>query len=172
LLVGIFTAACGGSPPAPSTTASGLTPVAASAEWPATTPEAEGLDPSRLRDLVSRIRRAEYGRIESLLLARNGRLAVEEYFGMILAAEWIRESTRRVVNGLRNWGGRRFDYAYLWWLLDDQGGDIVTAAGARGQFIFVAPRERLVMAVTSDNDDARWAAPVTFLYSHVLPSAR
>ena len=353
----ILGAACGGSSPASSTTATGLTPVAASAEWPATTPEAEGLDAARLTDLVSRIRRAEFGRIESLLLVRNGRLAVEEYFGagsasqphtlqsvtksvvslltglaiqkgvlrvddpvtaffpqyqpladpderkaaitvrdlltmrsgldwsedpyqgsplqrlndcrcdwlrfvldwrmreppgtrweyvsggvillgglvgsatgqrldrfadaelfaplgvtgaswvqglpdglphgggglflrsrdmaklgqlvleegrfqgrQLLAPEWIRESTRRVTTGVSNWAGQRFDYAYLWWLADDQGSDVVTAAGAQGQFIFVTLRERLVVVVTSANDDAKWTAPIGFLFSHILPA--
>src|SRR5262245_47495884 len=80
LFAGLFAPACGGSSPA-SPAAAGRPAVAASAEWPASTPEAEGLDASRLTDLVARTRQGEYGRIESLLVARNGRLAVEEYFG-------------------------------------------------------------------------------------------
>jgi CubicO group peptidase (beta-lactamase class C family) len=349
--------ACGGSSPTPPT-AAGLTPVAASAEWRASSPAAEGLDEARIADLVSRIRRGEHGRIESLLVARNGRLAVEEYFGAgsasrphtmqsvtksvvsllagvavqkgvlrvedrvasffpeyrplanlderkaavtvrdlltmrtgldwtedpyagsplqrlnecrcdwlrfvldwpmreppgarweyvsggvillggivgsatgqrldrfaaaelfgplgitavswfqglpdglphgggglflrsrdmakvgqlvldegrfegraVVAPEWIRESTRRVTTGVTRWAGRTFDYAYLWWLATDDGADVVTAAGAQGQFIFVVPRSRLVVVATSDNDDARWAAPVGFLFSDILPSA-
>lgn len=78
--------ACGGSPagparaqgPAPTAT---LTPVADSAEWPASTPGAEGFDAVRLGDLALRIRRGDHGTINSLLIARNGRLIVEEYFG-------------------------------------------------------------------------------------------
>ena len=49
---------------------------------------------------------------------------------------------------------------------------IVTAAGAQGQFIFAVLRERLVVVVTSNNDDARWVAPVGFLVSHILPAIR
>ena len=71
------------SPAAPSPGAGAtatLTPVAASAEWPASTPDAESLDAARLGDLMLRIRRGDYGRIGSVLVARHGRLAVEEYF--------------------------------------------------------------------------------------------
>jgi len=32
------------------------------------------------------------------------------------------------------------------------------------------PSTGLVVVVTSDNDDARWADPIAFLYSHVLPA--
>ena len=358
LLVVFLGTACGGSSPtAPGDAA--LTPVATSAEWAASSPEAEGLDAARLTELVQRLRRAEFGQVESLLVVRNGRLAVEEYFGggsltaahtmqsvtksvvslltgiavrkgllrvddraagffpgyeplanfddrkaaitvrdlltmrtgldwsedvyqgsplqqlngcrcdwlrfvldwrmreapgtrweyvsggtillggllgaaagqrldrfaeaelfgplgvtgafwilglpdglphgggglylrsrdmaklgqlvldegryagrEIVQPAWIRESTRRVATGVRVWAGQRFDYAYLWWLLDDTGGEIVTAAGAQGQFIFAVLRERLVVVVTSNNDDARWVAPVGFLVSHILPSIR
>jgi CubicO group peptidase (beta-lactamase class C family) len=57
-----------------------LTPIADTGEWPAASPPAEGLDASRLGDLAFRIRRGDYGRITSLLIARHGRLCVEEYF--------------------------------------------------------------------------------------------
>lgn len=90
----------------------------------------------------------------------------------IVSPSWIRESTTRVTSGVRTWAGRRFDYAYSWWLLDHQGSDIVTAAGAQGQWIFAAPRDRLVVSVTSNNDDGRWVTPVDFLFSHILPAVR
>jgi hypothetical protein len=71
--------ACGSSSPtAPSDAGSSsttLTPVAQTAEWPISTVDAEGLDTVRLTDAVNRIRRREYGRIHSLLVARNDRLA-------------------------------------------------------------------------------------------------
>jgi CubicO group peptidase (beta-lactamase class C family) len=73
---------CGGNPltsPSSSSATADLTPVAAG-DWPASTPEAENLDRARLGDLLLRIRRGDYGRIASVLIARHGRLAVEEYF--------------------------------------------------------------------------------------------
>src|SRR6185295_20164050 len=81
--LGFACTSCGsGSPttpagPPPSGT---LTPVPANADWPAATLDAERLDPSRLGDLAMRIRRGDYGRITSVLIARHGRLAFEEYF--------------------------------------------------------------------------------------------
>jgi hypothetical protein len=107
LAVSLGTACGGSSPTAPADAP--LTRVATSAEWAASGPEAEALDPARLTELVQRIRRAEF---------------------------------------------------------------IVTAAGAQGQFIFAVLRESLVVVVTSNDDDARWVAPVGFLVSHMLPSIR
>lgn len=69
------------------------------------------------------------------------------------------------------WGGQPFDYASLWWLTSD-GADIVTASGAQGQWIFASARHQLVMVSTGDNADDRANAAVSFLFSHVLPSAR
>ena len=78
-----WTLACGSSSPtAPSNAGSPnttLTPVAQTAEWPTSTVDAEGLDTVRLTEAVNRIRRGEFGRVNSLLVARNDRLVVEEY---------------------------------------------------------------------------------------------
>ena len=355
-------AGCGGQDGA-GPTASGptaeLTPVSATAEWPAGSPAAEGLDPSRLGDLVFRIRRGDHGRIASLLIARHGRLVVEEYFAgwsadrahtiqsvtksvtsllvglaadggrlrtddpvtrffpeympfanfdgrkaaltvhdlltmqsgldwdesvyggsplqrlndcrcdwlrfvldwpmreppgtrweyvsggtillggivgratgsrldrfaeaelfapleirgtswvaglpdglphaggglflrprdmaklgvlmqdegrwrgrQVVSPQWVRESATRAARRVRSWSGQPLDYGKGWWLLDDRGQDVVTAAGALGQWIFAVPSTGLVVVVTSDNDDARWADPIGFLYSHVLPATR
>ena len=344
-----------------------LSPVAAGAEWPVASPAEAGLDPSRLLDLVARIRRREYGTVDSLLVARGGRLVVEEYFGgwsegrahtvqsatksvtsllaglaisegrvgihdrvvdlfpgyeplandddrkrgitladlltmrtgldwseatysgsplerlngcgcdwlrfvldwpmreqpgarweyvsggtillggaigaatgervdryadsrlfgplgvrgatwarglpdglphtgggldlrprdmaklgalivdggrwqgrQVVPEAWIRESTARVVHAPRYLGSHAADYGYLWWLLDLDDpmnprplpGDVVTAAGARGQWIFAVPRLALVVVVTSSSDDRDWARPIDFLYTHVIPAVQ
>ena len=67
---------------------------------------------------------------------------------------------------------RRIAYGRLWWMTTDGAGDIVTASGALGQWIFVSPRQQLVVVSTGDNDDGRATAAVEFLFSHVLPSVR
>ncbi|HET6897643.1 MAG TPA: serine hydrolase [Vicinamibacteria bacterium] len=365
LLSATLTAACGGQdaagPTAAGPTAAApsaeLTPVAATAEWPAAAPAAEGIDASRLSDLVLRIRRGDHGRIASLLVARHGRLVVEEYFSgwsaerahtlqsvtksvtsllvglaadggrlrlddpvtrffpeymplanldgrkaaltvqdlltmqsgldwdesvyagsplqrlnecrcdwlrfvldwpmrdqpgtrweyvsggtivlggivgsatgsrldrfaeaelfapleirgaswvmglpdglphaggglylrprdmaklgvlmqdegrwrgrQVVSPQWVRASATRAARRVRSWSGQSLDYAKGWWLLDDRGQDVVTAAGALGQWIFAVPSTGLVVVVTSDNDDGRWADPIGFLYSHVLPA--
>src|SRR6185436_3463528 len=72
--------ACGGSPTSPGAASTTLTPVEATAEWPVGSVDAEGLDASRLGDLVGRIRHGDYGRIDSLLVSRRAHLVVEEYF--------------------------------------------------------------------------------------------
>jgi len=66
------------TPTGPPPTAT-LTPVAANADWPSASLDAERLDAARLGDLALRIRRGDYGRITSVLIARHGRLAFEEY---------------------------------------------------------------------------------------------
>src|SRR5262249_57839093 len=70
----------GGASPASPTESRALTPVFSTAEWPASTPDSENIDAVRLGDLVGRIRGRSYGSITSLLIVRNGRLLLEEYF--------------------------------------------------------------------------------------------
>jgi CubicO group peptidase (beta-lactamase class C family) len=57
-----------------------LTPVTPTADWPASSPAAEGLDALRLTDVLSRVRRGEFGSVDGLLVVRNERLVMEEYF--------------------------------------------------------------------------------------------
>jgi CubicO group peptidase (beta-lactamase class C family) len=84
--------ACGGQGPTSSSFQPGqvqpveLTPVPQTADWPASTPTAEGLDAARLTDVLNRIRRREYGVVDSLLVVRNERLVMEEYFNGFSAA--------------------------------------------------------------------------------------
>lgn len=89
----------------------------------------------------------------------------------VVDGRWIQQSTQRTAQGLRVWGGHGFDYGYLWWLTSD-GGDIVTASGALGQWIFASARHQLVVVSTGDNEDSRDTAAVDFLFSDILPSVR
>ena len=69
------------SPASASTDQVFLTPVPQTSEWPASTPDAEGLDPDVLTDLVRRLRHGEFGSVSSVLVVRNDRLVLEEYNG-------------------------------------------------------------------------------------------
>ena len=53
---------------------------ASSDEWETASPTSVGLDPGVLQTLVQKIRVGEFQNIHSLLVIRNGRLVVEEYF--------------------------------------------------------------------------------------------
>ena len=86
----------------------------------------------------------------------------------IASASWIRESTEPLLFAVRSLGGRLADYGYLWWRLP---GGVITASGARGQWIFIVPDKQLVVVSTAGSDTDFSSAP-TFLYSHVIPAAR
>lgn len=90
----------------------------------------------------------------------------------VVSSAWIRRSTTRVQSNAAVWSGHTFDYAYGWWLTSSNFGDVITAAGARGQWIFVVPSARLVVTMTGENTDGLWVSGVSTLFSHVLPSVR
>ena len=48
--------------------------------WPVSTLEAEGLDPDRIGEMLRAIEQGRYTKIDSLLIARNGKLLLEAYF--------------------------------------------------------------------------------------------
>jgi CubicO group peptidase (beta-lactamase class C family) len=100
----LFGVACGGSTPAePSAPApaASLSPVAETADWPASTPAAEGIDPAPLLEALTRIRRGDYGRLDSLLIARHERLVMEEYFnGWTAEAAHTQQSVTKSVTSL------------------------------------------------------------------------
>ena len=104
LLVWVGIVACDtSSPTAPTTPVADvtLTPVAQSAEWLTATPEEQGLDGGRLSEVLNRIRRGEFGRINSLLVARGERLVMEEYFnGWTAAVAHTQQSVTKSVTSL------------------------------------------------------------------------
>jgi CubicO group peptidase (beta-lactamase class C family) len=120
------------------------------------------------------IRTMDLARIGYLVL-RDGRWNDDQ----VVPAAWMRESTRLWVAHPRTFNQHAVDYGYLWWLLpiDGSGGRerprdeiIITAAGARGQWLFVLPRYDLVVAVTSNIVSGNEAAPIDFLYTDILPA--
>jgi CubicO group peptidase (beta-lactamase class C family) len=95
--------ACGGSSPATPAASpiASLTPVESTADWPASTPAQQGVDPTRLLEVVNRVRRGELGRMASLLVVRHERLLMEEYFGgWSAAAAHTQQSVTKSVTSL------------------------------------------------------------------------
>src|SRR5262245_34686660 len=81
---GLVLAACGGGAPAtaPPRPADGplTAPAAIAGDWPVARPADVGLDEAALTAAANAVRRGERGTLHSLLVVRDGRLAVEEYF--------------------------------------------------------------------------------------------
>lgn len=107
-----------------------------------------------------------------LLVLHQGRWGDEQ----VIAEQWLAKSTQRAAMP-GYWKSHPVYYGYLWWLLPLSGragqpesdGDMITAAGAGGQWIFVVPKHDLVVVVTGagyDGDD--WLQPVDFLYADIL----
>jgi CubicO group peptidase (beta-lactamase class C family) len=106
-------------------------------------------------------------------MAKLGQLVLDEgrWHGKpIVSPRWILESTTRTVTTSRSFGAHHADYGYLWWVTSPS--DIVTASGALGQWIFVSPRERLVVTATGNNDNGFQSSAVDFFYSDILSSVR
>jgi CubicO group peptidase (beta-lactamase class C family) len=99
------------------------------------------------------------------LVATGGR-----WQGRKLVSEaWIRESTETLPETVNSFGGRPATYGYLWWGLP---GGVITAAGARGQWILAVPDRELVVVSTAENPDEHFAAAVRILYDYILPAVQ
>jgi CubicO group peptidase (beta-lactamase class C family) len=84
----------------------------------------------------------------------------------LISSSWIAESTATSTTTGWTFGGQLAAYGYGWWGLP-QG--VITASGARGQWIFIAPARDLVVVSTAENTSGADAA-VRFFYSHILPA--
>ena len=82
----------------------------------------------------------------------------------IISSQWIKESTRKhtIATGLPGYG-------YQWWIIND---DIYTAIGYDGQFIIVAPKEKLITVFTSSLPVKAMYIPVGLLGAYILPAVR
>jgi CubicO group peptidase (beta-lactamase class C family) len=80
----------------------------------------------------------------------------------------------------RTFGSHPTDYGYLWWLLPldnvsstGRDTDIITASGAKRQWLFIVPKYDLVVAATSNGQGfTSYIDPANFLYSYILPAIR
>jgi CubicO group peptidase (beta-lactamase class C family) len=119
------------------------------------------------------LRASDLARIGYLVL-RKGKWGDTQ----IVSESWLRESTGHHVRAPRTFGSHSTDYGYLWWLLplDNRAGgtwdtDIITASGAKGQWLFIVPKYDLVVAATSNGAGfSGYIDPIEFLYSYILPA--
>ena len=81
----------------------------------------------------------------------------------IVPEHWVEESTSRQSPGMPGTG----TYGYGWWLRELSGHDVYYAMGARGQYIFVVPKLRLVTVMTSDLQDTY--IPQRIFRDYLLP---
>ena len=70
-------------------------------QWPAASPESEGLDPGRLSEMERAIAAGEFQKITSMAIARHGRLVYERYFaGTDPATRHNTRSATKTVTGM------------------------------------------------------------------------
>ena len=82
----------------------------------------------------------------------------------IISPQWIKESTRKhtIATGLPGYG-------YQWWIINE---DIYTAIGYDGQFIIVAPKEKLITVFTSSLPSKAMYIPVGLFGAYILAAVR
>ena len=112
------------------------------------------------------LRAMDLARIGYLVL-RKGRWGDRQ----VVSEQWIASSTSHIVRNPRTFGSHPTDYGYLWWIMPLDDTDIITASGAKGQWLFVIPKYDMVVAVTSGGTTFNgYIDPVNFLYSEILPA--
>ena len=88
---------------------------------------------------------------------------------------WVKESFKMHVTFSNTTRRKTIGYGYLWWIQppDTEGAgeqNIYAARGAYGQYIFVIPEHKMVVAVTGNAKGAAYQYPISFLYNHILPA--
>ena len=85
----------------------------------------------------------------------------------IIPAEWIAASTERYVQvpePLEPWD---LYMGYLWWL---HGDGPYAAHGTKGQFIYVIPESDLVVVITANIPDDKYAQPQLLIRDYIIPA--
>lgn len=95
----------------------------------------------------------------------------------IFSAKWVEESFKLHVKFELPDNHPYAGYGYYWWVLkidpkDETKGYIYTAIGQWGQYIFVIPKYDMVVVSTTDALSNNAGHPISFLYSHILPSVQ
>ena len=81
----------------------------------------------------------------------------------VISEKWVADSTRKQINATLYDG-----YGYQWWVSYDK---FYAAVGHRGQFIYVLPRQNMVVVFTSSLKGADFFIPENLLNKYILPAA-
>ena len=81
----------------------------------------------------------------------------------VLSAEWVKAATTK-----RAEGGGRLDYAYQWWI--DEQNDAFAATGRDGQLIYVHPETGIIVVFTARGVDHD--VELAIIDTYVLPAVR
>ncbi len=85
----------------------------------------------------------------------------------ILPPDWVDLSSRRyheVPDPLEPWD---LYYGFLWWI---HGDGLYAAHGYKGQFIFLAPEQDLVVVITANIADEDFVQPQKLIRDFVIPA--
>ena len=84
--------------------------------------------------------------------------------GQIVPAEWVKTSTTKHIKS----SDAGLDYGYQWWIWPDG----FAAQGLGGQYVFVRPRQDLVVVFTAWLTGSETEGPPALLDSFILPAIR
>jgi len=98
----------------------------------------------------------------------------------VVPQSWVAESFKMKVDLAPVYVGDPYirGYGYLWWILKPANKSktfeyVYTAMGAMGQYIFVIPEYKMVVAVTATTTtDANFVNPQRFLYDYILDAVK
>ena len=82
----------------------------------------------------------------------------------VVSAEWVAVSTRKHISATLQDG-----YGYQWWVTDD---GLHMALGYAGQFIFVVPKEDMVVVFVSHLEERDFYVPQQLLNGFIIPAVK
>ncbi len=98
----------------------------------------------------------------------------------ILPEWWVEKAMEKHVQHAESISDvRSVGYGYMWWLLSknknyygDDPADIMMAYGHWGQFIFIIPKDDMIVVFTNDNSASysEEIKPISLFYKYILPS--
>lgn len=80
----------------------------------------------------------------------------------IISEKWVKDSTQKQINATTYDG-----YGYQWWIAP---GKFYAAIGYRGQFIYVLPKQNMVVVFTSDLKGNDFFIPENLLDKYIIPA--